>query len=163
MTGRRIIPYAPDHREAVLALSIAAWTPVFEKTRREVPGFVYDAFYPQGWQKRQLADVGSLLEAGAARFWLMVSDGKLLGFVGLQLHPEDRMGAIDIIAVAPEFQRRGIAKELMDFAEQHIREAGMAMVMVETVDDTGHAPARAAYEASGYERWPVARYFKRLV
>lgn len=72
------------------------------------------------------------------------------------------MGAIDIIAVAPERQRQGIGRELMDFAESHIRDAGMTMVMIETVDDSGHAPARAAYEASGYERWPVARYFKKL-
>lgn len=50
----------------------------------------------------------------------------------------------------------------MQFAEAQIRDAGMSMVMVETVGDSGHAPARAAYEASGYQRWPVARYFKKL-
>jgi hypothetical protein len=38
----------------------------------------------------------------------------------------------------------------------------MRMVMVETGDDPGHMPARRAYEAVGFERWPVARYFKDL-
>jgi hypothetical protein len=38
----------------------------------------------------------------------------------------------------------------------------MAMVMVETGGDPGHAAARASYEAAGFERWPVARYFKSL-
>jgi hypothetical protein len=38
----------------------------------------------------------------------------------------------------------------------------MTMVMVETGGDPGHAPARGAYEAAGFERWPVARYFKAL-
>jgi hypothetical protein len=33
---------------------------------------------------------------------------------------------------------------------------------VETGDDPGHAPARAAYERTGFERWPVARYFREL-
>lgn len=43
-----------------------------------------------------------------------------------------------------------------------VRTAGMRMVMVETGDDGGHTPARAAYESMGFERWPVARYFKGL-
>jgi hypothetical protein len=38
----------------------------------------------------------------------------------------------------------------------------MTMVMVETGDDSGHAAARSAYESTGFERWPVARYFKDL-
>ena len=36
------------------------------------------------------------------------------------------------------------------------------MVMVETGGDRGHAPARATYEGLGFQRWPVARYFKDL-
>lgn len=36
------------------------------------------------------------------------------------------------------------------------------MVMVETGGDRGHVPARATYEAEGFVRWPVARYFKDL-
>lgn len=34
--------------------------------------------------------------------------------------------------------------------------------MVETGDDPGHAPARSAYEAQGFERRPVARYLEDL-
>jgi GNAT superfamily N-acetyltransferase len=72
------------------------------------------------------------------------------------------MGEIYIIAVSPIHQRQGIGKALMDFANEKIREAGMTMVMVETGGDTGHAPARHAYESFGFESWPAARYFKRL-
>jgi ribosomal protein S18 acetylase RimI-like enzyme len=78
------------------------------------------------------------------------------------MHPADQTGEIHIVAVSPGFQRRGIGKALMDFAEQRIRNAGMTMVMVETAGDSGHEAARKTYEASGYERWPVARYFKPL-
>ncbi len=72
------------------------------------------------------------------------------------------MGEISIIAVDPEHQRQGVGRRLMEFVEQRILEKGMTMVMVETVGDSGHEPARRSYEASGYVRWPVARYFKRL-
>lgn len=162
MSDLQIIPYTPEQRSAVLDLTIAAWSPVFSKTRHEVPGFVYDAFYPNGWQARQIEDVGALLDQGEVSVWLLLDGQHLLGFLGFQLHPEDQMGAIHIIAIAPDRQGQGLGKRLMQFAEAHIRDAGMSMVMVETVGDSGHAPARAAYEASGYQSWPVTRYFKKL-
>ena len=43
-----------------------------------------------------------------------------------------------------------------------MRSAGMQIVMVETGDDPGHAASRATYESIGFERWPVARYFREL-
>ncbi|MDO5705946.1 MAG: GNAT family N-acetyltransferase [Paracoccus sp. (in: a-proteobacteria)] len=162
MPDTRIIPYTEAHREAVLDLAIAAWTPVFAGMRAEVPVFVYDAFYPDGWQRRQREDVGALLDQGEARFWLLMKDRDVIGFVGLQLHPQDQMGEIGIIAILPRFQGKGLGKRLILFAEARIREAGMSMSMIETVGDSGHAPARAAYESSGYISWPVARYFKKL-
>ncbi|MGO1417549.1 MAG: GNAT family N-acetyltransferase [Candidatus Corynebacterium faecigallinarum] len=73
-----------------------------------------------------------------------------------------RWGEVHVIVVDPEVQRQGIASVLLDRSHQRIREAGMRMVMVETGDDPGHAPARSVYRANGYKRWPVARYFKDL-
>ena len=162
MTDLEIIRFHPDHTEAVIELTVDAWTPVFDKTRREVPGFVYDAFYPDGWRARQAADVGALLKEEPEAFWLAMLGGALAGYVGIRMHPEDRMGEVHIIAVSPDHQRRGIGRRLLAFAEQRIRAAGMEMMMVETVGDSGHAPARRAYEDFGFEPWPVARYFKRL-
>ena len=162
MTSPDIIPYAQDWRGRVVELAIRAWTPVFVKTRDEVPGFVFDAFYPHGWQARQAADVTALLDGARDDVWLAVEKEELVGFLGLRLHPEDRMGEIHILAVAPEHQRQGIGRMLTDFAEAQFRARGMRMVMVETVADSGHAPARRTYESSGYQRWPVARYFKPL-
>lgn len=162
MDSLQVRPYAGVHREAVLAVTSRAWRPVFARMRREVPGFVYDAFYPCGWEDRQRKEVGALLDAEGSSFWLAMRGDVVLGFVGLRMHPEDRMGEVRIIAVDPAHQKQGVGRRLMEFAEQRIRDEGMTMVMVETVGDSGHEPARRTYETSGYERWPVARYFKRL-
>nr|WP_255426860.1 GNAT family N-acetyltransferase [Pseudonocardia sp. C8] len=89
-------------------------------------------------------------------------DGTVAGWVCTRLHPEDDMGEIHVLAVDPRFQRRGIGTALAAHAFGRVRAAGLRMVMVETGDDPGHAPARAAYEALGFARWPVARYFKHL-
>lgn len=162
MLELEITPYSTEHEGAVLDLTVRAWTPVFEKTQNDVPRFAYDAFYPEGWQKRQIDDVSDLLRSEPENIWLARVDDKVAGFLGLRIHPEDQMGEIYIIAVAPEYQRQGISAKLMSFAENHIRSAGMKMVMVETIGDRGHEPARRSYEAAGYEIWPVARYFKEL-
>lgn len=162
MSSINIIPYTGAYRRAVLALTIGAWSPVFARTANEVPKFVYDAFYPHGWATRQEQDVGDLLDSNPEHFWLAVIGGEVAGFLGVVLHPEDNMGEVQIIAVSPDYQQKGIGRQLMLFAEQKILAAGMKMVMVETVGDSGHAPARDLYKSMGFETWPVARYFKEL-
>ena len=87
---------------------------------------------------------------------------RIAGFVALKLHPEDRMGEIYMIAVDPDFQRRGVAARLTSHSLDWFRQAGMSIAMVETGGDPGHAPARRTYEASGFRLLPVARYFKGL-
>jgi GNAT superfamily N-acetyltransferase len=157
-----IKPYEPAHMEGVIGVTKRAWAPVFPQMQAAVPGFVYDAFYPDGWWARQETDVRALLIAGETRFHVADEDGAVLGFAGTRLFPEDSMGELHIIAVDPAHQRRGIAKALMQTAFDEIRAAGMTMVMVETGGDPGHAASRATYEAAGFERWPVARYFRKL-
>jgi GNAT superfamily N-acetyltransferase len=161
MQNLEVIPYTPDQKQAVIDLAIAAWTPVFAKTRDDVPRFVYDTFYPDGWEARQRADVDTLLETEPQNIWLASLGNQTIGFLGLRIHAEDLIGEIYIIAVSPEHQRKGVGRRLMQFAEDHIKSTGMKMIMVETIGDAGHEPARRAYEDFGFQRWPVARYFKQ--
>jgi GNAT superfamily N-acetyltransferase len=72
------------------------------------------------------------------------------------------MGVVDMIAVDPSHQRRGIATQLMDRSAEHMREQGMDIAALGTGGDPGHAPARAMYESSGYTALPGVRYLKLL-
>ena len=158
----QIEPYQPADEAEVLALSLAAWAPVFEKMEPAVPDYVYRAFYPQGWVARQTADIRTCLADPDVPVFVAREGGALLGWIGLRTHLEDRMGEVYILAVDPAAQRRGVARALMDHALAIFREAGLEIVLVETGGDPGHAPSRATYEAHGFERWPVARYFRKL-
>lgn len=162
MRDFNIVPYERIHKEAVLDLTLRAWAPVFERMASELPAFVYEAFYPSGWEVRQRADVADLLDTEPQHIWLAFLDKVLAGFIGIRLHPEDQMGEILIIAVSPSHQHSGTSQMLMRFGEDYVRGTGSKVMMVETVDDTGHAPALRAYEAFGFQRWPVARFFKPL-
>ena len=154
--------YRPEDHQAVVELSMRAWGPVFEKLQPAVPAYVFKAFYPDGWQARQAADISAFLDKEGESVLVAREGEAILGWIGLRLHPTDSMGEIYILAVEPASQRSGVASALMDAAMSKLREAGMTLAMVETGDDPGHAPSRAAYESAGFERWPVARYFREL-
>ena len=155
-------PYDASVREALLDLSIRAWQPVFTELPAAVPPFVFASFYPQGWQARQLEDLGHILDDEPDTVHVATDDDGPVGWVCVRIHPDDSMGEIYVLAVDPEHQRRGIGTALMEHAFITVRAAGMKMIMVETGDDPGHAPSRATYEAAGFQRWPVARYFRDL-
>lgn len=154
--------YGERQQEDVVALSVRAWAPVFAKLKQAVPGYVYDAFYPKGWEARQVTDIEALLRDEPEAVWVARDGERLVGWVGIRIHPKNSMGEIYILAVDPARQREGIATLLMETAFARMREAGMTMVMVETGGDSGHAASRATYEKVGFERWPVARYFREL-
>lgn len=158
----QIAPSQPADEAEILALSLRAWAPVFEKMEPAVPDYVYRAFYPQGWVARQTADIRACLADPDIPVFVAREGEAVLGWIGLRTHLEDRMGEVYILAVDPAAQRRGVAKALMDHALDIFRDAGLEIVLVETGGDPGHAPSRATYEAHGFERWPVARYFRKL-
>ena len=116
-----IIPYEPPMRQAALDLALRAWEPVFPQLKAAVPGFVYGAFYPEEWQKRQLSDLGQILDNEPHTVDVAMLQGQngsetpqLAGWVCTRIHPEDSMGEVYILAVDPQFQRRGIGHALMD-------------------------------------------------
>ena len=157
-----IEPYSPEQRDAVLSLSMRAWAPVFADLEPAVAPYVYKAFYPDGWQARQSSDIESFLDSHGDDVWVALDEGQIVGWVGVRLHHEDTMGEIYILAVDPVAQKSGAARVLIESAFEHMRSANMKIVMVETGDDPGHAASRATYEKLGFERWPVARYFREL-
>lgn len=157
-----INPYHEGQRNALVALSLRAWAPVFAKLEPAVASYVYEAFYPRGWDVRQTSEIEAFLDSSPDDVWMASDEGQIVGWVGLRSHPEDSMGEIYILAVDPDAQRRGVARALMETAFEQFRNKEYKMVMVETGDDPGHAPSRATYESVGFERWPVARYFREM-
>lgn len=76
--------------------------------RSAVPAFVYDNFYPQGWESRQTADLSQVLDEASSQTLLAFSDDELAGWLAYRIHPEDRMGEIYVVAVSPKHQGRAL-------------------------------------------------------
>ena len=158
----RLEPYALGHLEAIVRLSLRAWTPVFDSMQKTMNADVYQAFYPDHWRVSQQAAVEEVCAAVDTYVWVAIAADAAVGFIAVKLHLEDSIGEVYMVAVDPDFQGQGMGTALLEFALNWMKDAGMAIAMVETGGDRGHAPARQAYEKVGFEMWPVARYFKTL-
>jgi ribosomal protein S18 acetylase RimI-like enzyme len=157
----QIKPYDASHVEAVVRLSLRAWSPVFDSLKEALDADVYQTFYPDGWQPSQEKSVRETCASPDMKLWVAIEAGTVAGFVAVRFH-ESKLGEIYMIAVDPAYQRRGIAMAMTDFAVERMKEAGMEIAMVETGGDPGHAPARAAYEKAKFRALPLARYFRKL-
>lgn len=148
--------------ETVVEFSLRAWAPVFASLRKVLGEDIFLRLHPD-WQADQAEAVRSSCTDSGRDVFVAVGDGRAVGFAAVALNAfHERMGVIDIIAVDPDYQRRGIGSRLTEFATEHMRSRGMDIAVVETGGDPGHAPARAAYESAGFTLLPIARYFRLL-
>jgi ribosomal protein S18 acetylase RimI-like enzyme len=157
-----IEPYDDSMLDGIVRVSLRAWHPVFESLSAAMGPELFRAFYRDDWREAQRGAVESVCADENVHVWVASEEAQIAGFVVLKVHREDRMGEIYMIAVDPDFQRRGIASKLTSHSVEWFENAGMSVVMVETGGDPGHAPARRTYESSGFRLFPVARYFKTL-
>jgi ribosomal protein S18 acetylase RimI-like enzyme len=158
----QVRPFDDRDAGAVVGLSLRAWTPVFASIEQALGSEIYGRLYPDGWRASQRQAVEAVCASQEKRVWVAEVDGTPVGFVAVELHPESSMGEIHMLAVDPDYQGNGIGTALTEFALARIKEAGMAVAMVETGGDPGHAAARRTYEKAGYLHLPIARYFKNL-
>jgi ribosomal protein S18 acetylase RimI-like enzyme len=154
-----IRPYVPADADTVVDLGLRAWAPVFVSIEAALGQAIYRALYPD-WRAGQRKAIEDVLVT--QRVWVAEQGGAPVGFVSLVLHEKDRTGEIYMLAVDPEYQRRGIGAALTDYAVGQMREAGMDVAMINTGGDPGHAPARRAYERAGFHPFPVVQYYKKL-
>lgn len=157
-----IRPFRPDGLEPVIELSLRAWAPVFASLRELLGDEIFLRLHPD-WRLSQAHAVRSSCTDDAHDAFVALVDRRPVGFVTVALDAfHERMGAIDIIGVDPDYQRQGVGTRLTEVALDHMRQRGMDVAVVETGGDPGHGPARAAYAAAGFTLLPIARYFRLL-
>ena len=155
--------YQPSDGEAVVALSLRAWAPVFASMERVLGHEIFVRLHGEDWREYQARSVRGVLADDTMRVWVAAADDAVAGFVAATvLDAERRPGEIAMLAVDPAYQRRGLGSALTGFGTRWLRAAGMRVAMIGTGGDPGHAPARRVYEQADYALIPMARYFKAL-
>jgi GNAT superfamily N-acetyltransferase len=151
-----------DDLEEIVQLSLLAWAPVFESFRQAFGPTVYALLYPD-WQRQQREVVEKICQAGGSMaVQVAVLEKAIAGFIAYTMNDAEKMGVVELLAVHPEYQQRGVATSLNSVALERMRASGMTMASVQTGGDPGHAPARRAYEKAGYRAFPNVWYYQDL-
>ena len=158
----RIRSFDDRDTDAVVALSLRAWAPVFASLERVLGSDIFGRLHPN-WREDQQRAVEDVLAEKEGRVWVAEVDGTAVGFVSVGIFDTKRsMGEISMLAVDPDHKDSGIGTALTEFALDRLKDEGMKVAMVETGGDPGHAAARRTYEKVGFVLLPIARYFKNL-
>ena len=158
----RIRPVCDSDIKDLAQLSLLAWGPIFDSFERILGSKIYTLIWPD-WRISQRAAIETVCK-DKEKFIVLVAEleGKAVGFLAYELDFKNKTGEVQLLAVHPEYQNRGIGTELNTFALNEMKKAGMTMARVETGGEPSHAPARRSYEKAGYTGLPLVRYFKDL-
>ncbi|RBY76396.1 GNAT family N-acetyltransferase [Geodermatophilus sp. TF02-6] len=149
--------------DAVVALALDAWTPVFASMTAAMGAAAFRLVYPD-WRSAQATAVAEVCRAPGNDVWVADLDGEPVGFVAVRWTEEGAtpVGEVEMIAVAPGSQRSGIGSLLLDRAVAEMTARGVPLAVIGTGGDPGHAPARALYERHGFTGLPLMRYYRPL-
>lgn len=148
---------------ALVDLSLRAWEPVFASVRDVLGARTFDQLWPD-WRTAQSEVVGRCCRDEDSDLLVAELDEAVVGLVITTRRTEDaaQIGEVDLLAVDPAVQGRGIAGVLLERGLEAIRGYGVDLAVVATGGDAGHAPARAVYERAGFHAFPQVRLYRRL-
>ncbi|MET0416401.1 MAG: GNAT family N-acetyltransferase [Actinoplanes sp.] len=156
-----IRPLEKSDIDTVVEFSLRAWAPVFVSFEKVLGERIYRTIYPD-WLTSQAEAVAKTCADHADTTWVAADDdGRPVGFATVIAHGREE-AEIEMIAVDPNHQRRGIAAALLDFAVSWARFEGFDLLAIGTGGDPGHEPARIAYEKAGFTPMPQVRYYRAL-
>ncbi|MFC8727196.1 GNAT family N-acetyltransferase [Streptomyces bacillaris] len=157
----QVRPFKARDLDPVIGLSLRAWAPVYESFAEVMGPEVFGRQYPD-WRTSQRREVEAACTKGKAHVWGAEDGARVVGFVAVVLEPEGGAGAVELLAVDPEYQGRDVGTTLTEFATTWMKGAGVTLASIWTGGDPGHAPARRTYEKAGYTALPLVRYYKAL-
>lgn len=113
----------------------------------------------QDWASKKRRGLSRFVEESPERCRVAEADGRLAGFVMWAPNREDMVGAVENLAVHPDYQGAGIARRLMQHAIAALQSEGMRAIKVFTGLDANHDAARRLYEGMGFrDIWHTVTY-----
>ncbi len=116
------------------------------------------------WIDRKAADIRRDLAQNPQGVFVKVVDEKIAGFITTAIDRDFSTGRIPHLAVLPEYQGKGIGKELLHYALQYIKASGMKLMRIEVL--AHNKGAFKLYREFGFEEvsaqlhlaMPVSKY-----
>ena len=143
-------------------LTIEAFRPLFEQ---HLPDQLTPRVFSHDhgdWEGDYRKEVPTFHDPTNDRFITLAEEERqFLGYVGWNITEGDS-GRLEMVAVHPTAQRRGVGTALCRDVVEKLRSRGATVVHIGTGGDAFHAPARRLYESLGFTGYPVVDYTKAL-
>jgi ribosomal protein S18 acetylase RimI-like enzyme len=111
-----IRPVRDGDIQDLVDLALLAWEPVFHSFEQVLGANIYALLYPD-WRERQKEAVERVCaESEMISVWVADMDGVVAGFIAYELDLAEQAGRVELLAVQPDYQNRGIGTELNTFA-----------------------------------------------
>lgn len=157
----------PEDADAVVEFALRQWKVIYEGYRDRIGEELYDMFY--GTVEENLAAKGEAIRKDVldTEYCVVTEiDGRVVGFLHYRTYNNKKgqlLGVVGHNAVDTDYRGRGIGGKQYAAAYEHMKQLGCAGVKVHTGLDDGHAPARRAYEKSGFcANLPSIEYFMKF-
>ncbi|MFN2282919.1 MAG: GNAT family N-acetyltransferase [Anaerolineae bacterium] len=105
------------------------------------------------WRWRKVRHIDDDITANAEGIFVAVENSEVIGYVTSRVDHDSKIGWIPNLAVLPEYQQRGIGKNLIEAALIYMAEAGMLYARIETL--AHNTVGQHFYPSMGFEE--VAR------
>ena len=154
---------SPSDYAILEELRLEAFSPIFASFRKILGDEIYEL--AQKREDEEQKELLSSMHSGESKWDLYVAEvkNKIVGFVSVKVNMETKVGEIGLNAVIPSYSGQGIGTKMYDFANKRMKAAGMRVATVATGGDESHAPARRAYEKSGFNiNIPSVWYCRKL-
>ena len=101
-----------------------------------------------GWEERKMSHIDDDAAANPEGIFVAEVDSEIAGYITTRLNPSTQIGGIPNLAVLPDFQRRGIGRQLIEKALAYLQEAGMLYARIETLEQ--NPVGTSFYPAMGF-------------
>jgi len=147
--GCRIRKFEPGDLSTLQAIRQAAFKPVFQSFRNIV-GEKIAAIAFASAERKQAELLARVCKERSHDVFVVERGSDIVAFCSMSLNQDSKVGEIELNAVHPDFQGKGIGTLMYEFALDRMRDTGMRVVTVVTGGDPSHAAARRALEKSGF-------------
>ncbi|MBE7020601.1 MAG: GNAT family N-acetyltransferase [Ruminococcaceae bacterium] len=158
--GFTITSMKEEDKKRVLEIAVESWEAIHKAYKSCLGEKLYNSLYPD-WKstfKKTFTD-----SFDKSDFYVAKKDGKIYGFCSARYERNGRLGIFGYNGVDINSRGMRIASKMYSFLKNEFSKKGCIYARVHTGLDNGHAPARRAYERTGFSHpLPMVTYYMKI-
>jgi ribosomal protein S18 acetylase RimI-like enzyme len=140
--------------EEVKRITLEAFAPVTYEANIES---AFGRINGQDWRFRKALHIDDDIAVDADSIFVAVIEETVVGYITSRRNFETKIGSIPNLAVNSEYRGRGIGQKLLDHVDSYMREVGMEILKIETLEQ--NAIGQQLYPKMGFKEMARQIYY----